>query len=385
MRKLYLDRNLQIVFGVGLMLILGVSSIMPVLPRLMRDLHVSVRSIGLVMTVFTLPGIFLAPIVGVLADRIGRKRILICSLLIFGLSGTACAFAPDFRTLLILRFFQGVGAAPLGIIFLTIVGDLYEGPERTAALGYAVTAWSLGTGGFPILGGALGTLGWQYPFLLAAVALPLAVSVHVSLRSPEPQTTQDLKEYLKGTLSLVQTRQALGIFFLSFLTSIILYGPVVTYVPVLLQERFHVSSASIGLILSLPALFTAAASSQLRRLSGRPGAEFRVLGAAVVLYLLSMFLIPLTFRLWLFLVPICLFGMAMGLNAPTRVSVLTGIASIANRAAIMSVNSMVLRLGQTVAPVLMGMVAAGMGIESVFWAGIAVSLSMMAALIWMIR
>jgi predicted MFS family arabinose efflux permease len=306
-------------------------------------------------------------------------------LLIFGLFGSACAAAPDFRTLLALRFLQGIGVAPLGILFPTIIGDLYEDQERTAALGYTMAALSLGSGGFPIVGGALGMLGWQYPFLLAVVALPLSASVHFSLRSPEPRSTQDLKEYLKGTFSLLQTRRVLGILILSFLTSVILYGPVVTYLPVLLQERFHISTASIGLLLSLSALITAAAASQFGRLAGRPGAEVRVLGAAFVLYLLSMAIIPLTFRLWVFVLPICLFGAAMGLNAPTRVSLLTGLAPQANRAAIISMNSVALRIGQTTAPVLMGMVAAGLGIESVYWCGIVVSLGMMAALAWMMR
>ena len=57
MRRLYLDKNLQFVFGVTLMAILGVSSIIPALPEIMDSLSVSPVEIGLLISVFTLPGV----------------------------------------------------------------------------------------------------------------------------------------------------------------------------------------------------------------------------------------------------------------------------------------------------------------------------------------
>jgi MFS transporter, ACDE family, multidrug resistance protein len=69
---------------------------------------------GLLITVFTLPGVFLTPVAGVLSDKFGRKTVLIPSLLLFGVAGGACALARDFELLLGLRVLQGVGAATLG-------------------------------------------------------------------------------------------------------------------------------------------------------------------------------------------------------------------------------------------------------------------------------
>ena len=77
-------------FGVWLVLVLGVSSVSPILPKLMEELDVSARSIGLVISLFTLPGIVLAPVVGIVADRLGRRRILVAALLTFGIFGTGC-------------------------------------------------------------------------------------------------------------------------------------------------------------------------------------------------------------------------------------------------------------------------------------------------------
>ena len=198
MRKLYLDPNLQLVFCVTLMAILSVSSIIPVLPDMVRNIQGLTRAnAGLVITAFTLPGVLMAPITGVLGDRLGRKKILVPALFVFGIFGVACFFATDLNTLLWLRFAQGLGAGPLGMINLTIIGDLYEGRERMAAMGYNSSVLAVGTAAYPALGGLLALLGWNWPFLLPALALPLGVVVALRLDAPEPQSTGKLGTYLR--------------------------------------------------------------------------------------------------------------------------------------------------------------------------------------------
>jgi MFS family permease len=63
---------------------------------------VAPEQIGLVITAFTLPGIFFVPITGVLADRYGRRTIMIPLLFLYGITGAASGLAPDFETLLAL-------------------------------------------------------------------------------------------------------------------------------------------------------------------------------------------------------------------------------------------------------------------------------------------
>ncbi|MFC2059063.1 MFS transporter, partial [Chloroflexota bacterium] len=141
--RFYRDRNLQVVFGVTLMAVLGVSSITPAFPKIMRELDITGGQVGLLITFFTLPGVFLAPFLGVLADRFGRKRILVPSLFLFAIAGTACAFARDFNVLLVLRVFQGIGGAALGSLNTTIIGDLYSREQRPHAMGVNATCNNL--------------------------------------------------------------------------------------------------------------------------------------------------------------------------------------------------------------------------------------------------
>ena len=193
MRRLYLDKNLQFVFAVTLMAVLGVSSIIPALPDIMDGLGFTPATIGLTIAVFTLPGVLLAPAVGILADRLGRKVVLVPSLFIFGGFGFACFFAESITQLLVLRFCQGVGAAPLGVLYGTIIGDLYSGRERAQAMGYNSSVLSMGTAGFPALGGFLALLGWNWPFLLPLLAIPLGLAISMTMDSPEPPDYRQLQ------------------------------------------------------------------------------------------------------------------------------------------------------------------------------------------------
>jgi MFS transporter, ACDE family, multidrug resistance protein len=113
-KPIYLNTNLQLVFGVTLMAVLGVSSITPTFPVIIEEFNISPQLIGMLITVFTLPGIVITPLLGILAVRFGRKRILIPSMLLFGMAGAACALARDYNLLLFLRFLQGIGAASRG-------------------------------------------------------------------------------------------------------------------------------------------------------------------------------------------------------------------------------------------------------------------------------
>lgn len=176
-QPVYRDTNLQLLFGVTLIAIMGVASIAPVLPVVIEQFAISKQQVSWLITVFTFPGVFLTPFMGILADRWGRKRILVPSLFIFSLAGTACAFADSFQYLVILRFFQGVGAAAIGSLNITIIGDLYSGNRRASALGYNGSVLSIGTAGYPILGGALATWGWNYPFFLPVLAIPIGLMI----------------------------------------------------------------------------------------------------------------------------------------------------------------------------------------------------------------
>ena len=95
------------VTGTGIM---GNTLLAPAVPNILDEFGVSDSGAGLLIAATSFPGIFMAPVIGVLADRLGRRRVLVPCLAMFGVSGIAAALAPSFAFLIVARLGMGVGA-----------------------------------------------------------------------------------------------------------------------------------------------------------------------------------------------------------------------------------------------------------------------------------
>jgi ACDE family multidrug resistance protein len=372
-KSLWKDTNLLIVFGVTLMAVMGVSSISPAFPKIQRELGITPNQVGLLITFFTLPGALLTPVVGIMADRYGRKKILVPSLFLFALAGTACTFIKDFNLILWMRAVQGVGAASLGSINSTIIGDLYEGERRVQAMGLNASVLSIGVASYPSVGGALALIGWNYPFLLSILALPVGLFALILLKNPEPRNSQTIKEYLSGAWSHLKNIKIAGLFSAGMLAFIIMYGAYLTYFTILMDKKFNASSLTIGIIMSVASLSNALTASQLGRIH-RWLSMTTVLKISFSVYTLSMFLVPFMSNLWFLLIPAILSGMANGATLPSIQTSVAEIAPLEYRGAIMSLNNMMLRLGQTLGPPIIGIAYVYGGINATFFAAAGISL-----------
>jgi len=379
-----LEKNMIIIFGVTLIAVMGIASITPAFPGIIKYFGISTQQVGWLIAAFTLPGIFLTPVSGILADRFGRKLVLVPSLFIFGIAGFLCSFMRDFHSLLALLFVEGIGAAGLSSINITLIGDLYTGEKRTALMGYNASILSIGTATYPALGGFIAAFGWQYIFYLPLLALPLGIFVMFGLNNPEPKDHQGIGEYFRRIWKNINQRSVWGLFLVNMLVFILLYGSYLTYFPILLSERFQASSVHIGLMMSIMSLVTAATSSQLGRINKRFQSKTILLFGASF-YFLSMLSLLIS-QSWIQVVAsVIVFGLGHGLLIPSIQNLLVGFASIKERAAFMSVNSMVLRIGQTIGPLLIGVFYAIGSLQASLIAGAVVALVMFGVIAGMVR
>ncbi len=351
--KLLKDRRLYVIFSVTMIAVMGVASLTPALPEISQALELNKSEVALLISAFTFPGIFLTPISGVLADRFGRKTVLIPALFIFAVAGCSIFFVRNFHLVILLRVIQGVGAAPLGAINTTLVGDFFRGKDRPAAMGYNASVLSLSTASYPLIGGALGGIAWFYPFILPILAVPVGLFVIFGMREPEIEKVVDFSQYIKAISISIKKKEVIGIFLLSILTFIILYGAFLTYIPFLVSQRFDLTPPRIGILLSLSSLTTAILATQVGKLTNKFGSLF-LLKSAFVLYFVVSLLFPAVNQLYLFLLPVLVFGAAQALNIPSLQTSLANLSPDNQRGAFMSLNGMVLRIGQTLGPLVMG-------------------------------
>ncbi|MGM0649998.1 MAG: MFS transporter [Bacteroidota bacterium] len=382
--RLIKDKNLYIIFGITLMAVMGVASITPAFPEIIKTFGISKKEVAYLITVFTLPGIFLAPVMGMFADRFGRKVIIIPSLFLFAIAGFACSFAESFQTLLILRFIQGTGMSSLGMLNTTMVGDLYSGNKRSTAMGYVSGVLSIGTASYPAIGGLMADVAWYMPFYLPLLAIPVGFAVIFGLKNPEPHKNPNLKDYLRKTWVSINKKPVWGLFLNTLLMFFILYGAYLSFFPLLLEADFGASSSIIGITMSAMSLTTAIVSTQVGRLKRR-FTHRQLLFFSITAYFISMVIIPLSYNWWGIVLGIVIFGCGHGLMIPNFQTMLVSYASINERAAFMSVNAMVLRIGQTIGPVVIGICYSLGDLRTSFFGGAIIAVVMFFVLLFMIQ
>lgn len=339
-----------ILLSCTLMGVMGVSLITPVLPDIRAALGLTDTQVGLVLTAYTLPGIVLTPFVGLVADRIGRRRTVLPLLFLFGTAGASIAVVRDFEVILLLRFLQGVGASALITLSLTLIGDFYEGDRQNAVIGLNGSVAGSGAAVYPLVGGFLATIDWFVPFLLYGVGVLVGAVALISLPEPEGTRSTDVRTYVSSLVSVMRNVESLAVLGALLLAYFMFYGAVQTALPLLVSEEFGLDSGDIGVLLSITALSTAAVASQYGRLARwRSGPELVAVGFVVYgCSLLGVWLAPSP--VW---VGVALFGFGTGFGVlmPAADKAVMTLVSARLRAGVVGARTSAIRLGQTIGPI----------------------------------
>ncbi|MCP5500986.1 MAG: MFS transporter [Leptospiraceae bacterium] len=365
-KRILNDRRIYIIFSITLIAVMGVASLTPAFPKIAESLQLNKVQVGWLISAFTFPGIFLSPVVGVIADRWGRKMVLVPSLFLFAGAGFTIFFVHHFQTMILLRILQGMGAASLGSLNTTLIGDFFKGEQRPEAMGFNASVLSLSTAFYPLIGGALAGMNWYYPFLLPLLAIPVGLLVIFGMEEPEIVKPEDFRQYLSSMAKSVMRIEVIAIFILSVLTFVILYGAFLTYLPFLLNQKFHLLPQQIGILFSLSSLTTAFVATRIGKLNRKFG-SLKLLKTAFLLYFIVTLILPSVNHLYLFILPIVIFGIAQALNIPSLQTSLANLAPDNQRAVFMSINGTVLRLGQTLGPLIIGIGFSWQGLSGAYY------------------
>lgn len=251
---------------------LGFSITSPILPDLADALEVSRASIGLVQAAVSIPGVLLSALIGWLADRVGRRRVVLTSLLLFATAGTAGFFARSFWLLVAARVVQGVGTSGILGLSIVVVGDLFRGPERTRAMGINLAGLTVVNMAGPVMSGFVGSADPFRPFLIFLVGYPLAIWAtrmpaerRATTGSPLAHASQAVAVMRRsGTLS-----DFVGVLGITMATTVLLHGLGFTATPLYLDSVFGIPSDGRGLIIASFQAGTAIAALQIGRLRAR--------------------------------------------------------------------------------------------------------------------
>jgi MFS transporter, DHA1 family, multidrug resistance protein len=157
----------------------------PALPKIAEHFAASNTLVQNTVTAYVLGMALVVLPAGLIADAIGRKRVLLTGLGLMTLTSIGCALADSLPMMIGLRFLQGLGAGTCLLLAATVAADCFRGAKLVSVLGLLGAAWGSAPVVAPAVGGFISQFGsWRLVFVVLA-ALTATVGLLVTVVLPE--------------------------------------------------------------------------------------------------------------------------------------------------------------------------------------------------------
>ena len=377
MSRLQFSHGLNIVISTTFVSLLAMPIVGPALPVMQEQFSISNRDIGwVVMSTYTLPALFFVPIFGYLADRFGKRAVLLPTMILFSLCGGAISLAPNTETIIVLRFFQGIGASAIATLNMALVPDLFSGRNRLTVMGWTGVVQGIGAGLLPLIGGLLALLTWYLPFMVALVGLPLSIYVYLYLKNSQPAEKARKSSYAAHAWKHLADHRVIQLCFFTFGYIFVGFGAFVSYIPSFLSTTYGSGPLLIGIIISARAISGALTASFLNRLTLRFSSRTLIASSFLVLGL-GITSIPFaTGPLGVIFAAFC-YGAGFGITRPLIQVYLFELSPTDLRATFASANGVALRFAQTLSPLSAGFLISWTSFDEMYLVAGAIAFLMM--------
>lgn len=355
--------SLLSIASIPLIMTLGNSMLIPVLPSIRNKLQITSFQVSLLITIYSAVAILLIPIAGYLSDRFGRKIIIIPSLLITGFGGLISGLGAwwlehPYVVIMLGRALQGVGAAGAFPIVLPLVGDMYQHEsEVSKSLGIVETANTLGKVLSPILGSVLAFVVWFLPFLTIPVlcvvsTLLVAFLVKSPKKKDEKEVIVRFSHFLQNLKQIFSKngRWLSAIFAIGCICMFVIFGTLF-YLSDTLEDKYQIKGIWKGCVIAIPSAALCLASF----LTGKKIGENKKLmkwitfsGVAIVTA--ALVISGMLQSLYVLLTLVSIAGIGIGVTLPCLDALITEGIDKAERGTITSIYSSMRFIGVALGP-----------------------------------
>ncbi|MED0677794.1 MFS transporter [Aneurinibacillus thermoaerophilus] len=343
---------------IPLVMVLGNSMLVPVLPTMKAKLGLSQFQTSLMITLFSLAAGIIIPVVGYLSDRFSRKWVIVPSLILYGIGGIMSGLAAwlmenSYTMILIGRIVQGIGAAGTAYVAMALIGDLYSGAQESKALGIIESSNGLGKILSPIIGSLIALVTWYAVFFkFPVLCFAVAAYVWFGVKEKKKMEEKSFFQYLKALKQIFKNkgRWLIPAFFVGSAGLFILFG-VLFYLSDVLEETFKIDGVLKGSILAIP-LFGMVVTAYITGAKIKQNKPLirKVMVAGLVILTGSMFGVAFFKQIYLMIGLLTLGSIGTGLLLPCLNTLITGAVEKAERGMITSLYGSVRFLGVAFGP-----------------------------------
>jgi MFS transporter, ACDE family, multidrug resistance protein len=349
--------------SIPLILVLGNSMLIPVLPKMKTELDISQFQTSLIISVFSISAAVMIPILGYLSDRFSRKAIVIPALILYGLGGilagaAAAWFSNAYTWILAGRVMQGIGAAGTTSMAMALTGDLFKGGEQSKVLGLVEASNGFGKVISPIIGSLIALLFWYAAFFAFPIfcLVSILLTIFFIKEKKKDKEPQPLGEYVKGLVSVFKTEgRWLFVAYLTGATCLFTLFGILFYISDILENEHQIDGVLKGSILAIPLLFMTTTSYIT---GSKIGKNMKLMKKLIIVGLLLMTISFSSLIFFTKLVPffavLAISSIGTGLALPCINSFITGSVSTKQRGFVTSLYGSVRFLGVAIGPPIYG-------------------------------
>ena len=356
-------RNLLALFAAGLLFWASLSSLLPTLPLYIEDIGATKQQIGVIMGSFAIGLLLFRPFLGQLADKRGRKIVLIIGILSAAIAPIGYNFVQSIPLLITIRAFHGISIAAFSTAFLALVADIAPVENRGELIGYMSLVNPVGLAIGPAFGGYLMEAYGYTPLFIFSTALGcLGLLCTVPIINPVVDAQdQVVNKDIPFWQKLISPRVRIPAIIMLIIGFTL--GSLHTFVPLFIK--------STGADLNPGLFYTAVAIASFcsRLFSGKASDRFGrglFITLALVCYTLAMILLWTANRSEDFLLAATVEGIGGGTIIPMMAAMITDRAYAHERGRIFSLCMIGFDIGVALAGPVFGIVAQEIGYRNIF-------------------
>lgn len=344
--------------------------IMPLLPFIVQEFQLESYEMGLMITLFAIPGCFI-PLFGMMEDRIGRRPMLYLCILGSILSIGLGSLATSYRWLLTCRFFHGLFTTPLEALVYTLIADYFSKNDRSIHVGRASTILFVGVASIPVITtGIQYIVGWRLSLLLPLfMGFPILFIAWKTITKREHKEDNYLKQYSSEVFRIAFSRWALSLSFVRMAVAMCLFGIVYLFLPMLVTDIAKVSPYMVGICFALTSatMSIASYSTNWHMTKLAPGVTGSYGG---ILFTLGLFCLLTSDNIGIIIFGLLACGWVYGTLSSVGTVYYSQITTPSTRGALMAIYSMLFRASQAVGVTLMSLIFKACGMSYVLFFGI---------------